>query len=146
MKKLFAILIMCSLSLPVLAIDGQALNDGEKSGVNTELNVETVAPEELQKKETPELNEELKPVPVALPSKYKEPMSKKKLAKKFIIAMLCVAGTSIFLYGALTLYNKFRDGFFDSQAPIPPEGERPLDTPKDLTEAVKTFVDKTHWD
>lgn len=144
MKKLFAILVMFSLSLPVPAIT-EGVNEGVNDGVNT-VNVEPVATEELQKADTPELKEELKPVPVALPSKYKEPMGKKKLAKKFIIAMLCVAGTSIFLYGALSLYNKFRDGFFISQPPIPPEGERPLDTPKDLTEAVKTFIDKTHWD
>ena len=72
-------------------------------------------------------------------------MSKKKLAKKFIIAMLCVAGASVFLYGTLSVYNKIRDSFVSS-APELPEGEKPLDAPNDLTEAVKTFIDKTRWE
>ena len=140
MKKLFAILIMCSLTLPVFAIEGQE----EESTPVSEKSVETVQ-EDTQTTEAPVVNDELKPVPIQMPARYKEPIGKKKLAKKFIIAMLCVVGTSVFLYGSLTLYNKFRDGFF-SQAPIPPEGEKPLDKPDDLAEAIKTFIDKTHWE
>ena len=59
--------------------------------------------------------------------------------------MLCVAGTSVFLYGTLSIYNKFRDGFAANDS-VQPEGEQPLESPADLTEAVKTFVEKTHWD
>ena len=140
MKKLFAILIMCLLTLPVFSIEGQ---ESELAPVSAET-VETVQ-EDSPATEAPVINEELKPVPVQMPTKYKEPIGKKKLAKKFIIAMLCVIGTSVFLYGSLTLYNKFRDGFF-SNAPLPPEGEKPLDKPDDLTEAIKTFIDKTHWE
>ena len=66
-------------------------------------------------------------------------------ARGVIIAMLYVAGTSIFLYAVLSLYNKVRDAVITPD-PIPPEGEKPLDSPVDLTEAVKTFVEKTHWD
>lgn len=143
MNKLFAILIMCSLSLPVLG--AEEMNELGTNRVD-EQHIEAVTEiEDIQKPEAPELNENLKPVPVVLPSRYKEPMSKKKLAKKFIIAMLCVAGTSIFLYGILSIYNKVRDGFI-AQTPIPPEGEEPLNVPNDLTEAVKTFVEKTRWD
>ena len=58
--------------------------------------------------------------------------------------MLCVAGCSVFLYGTLSIYNKIRDGVL-SQTQVPPEGEKPLDTPNDLTEAVKTFIEKTKW-
>ncbi len=140
MKKLFAILIMCSLSLPVLAIEGQ---EGETA--------QTGSLEVLTTEEVNELNNQQAPVidepsaPDVLPGRFKEPISKKKLAKKFIIAMLCVAGTSIFLYAVLSLYNKVRDAVATPE-PIPPEGEKPLDSPADLTEAVKTFVEKTHWD
>lgn len=140
MNKLFAILIICSLSLPVLAIEEQEADWVPLSRDNQE----TVAPEYEQTAETPVVREELQPVPVALPSRYKQPVSKKKLAKKFIIAMLCVAGASVFLYGTLSIYNKIREGFLP-QVPIPPEGEKPLDAPDDLTEAVKTFIEKTKW-
>ena len=142
MKKLFAILIMCSLSLPVLATKGLGVDFARYS----EQTLETFTTEEvgeLNKSSVPE--PDLETIPKSLPSKYKQPLGKKKLAKKFIIAMLCVAGTSIFLYSALSLYNKIREGFGDS-AIVPPEGEKPLDAPNDLTDAIKTFVEKTRWD
>jgi hypothetical protein len=141
MNKLFAVLIMCSLSLPVLAIEEQGV---ELTPVNDNA-LETVQPQDSNTIEMPEVRDSLQPVPTQLPSRYKAPMSKKKLAKKFIIAMLCVAGASVFLYGTLSVYNKIRDGFVSS-APELPEGEKPLDAPNDLTEAVKTFIDKTRWE
>lgn len=128
MKKLFAILIMCSLSLPVLAIEEQ------EAGIEPQEQtvVEEVAENEVQ------------PAPTLEPeSTYKQPTSKKKLAKKFIIAMVCVVGTSIFLYGTLSIYNKMHDLLV--QGTTPSEGEKPLDAPTDLIEAVKTFVEKTKW-
>lgn len=140
MNKLFAILIMCSLSLPVIAIEGQ------------EAETTPVSAEQLEVLTTDEVNElnsqtvqETDAAPDVLPSRFKEPVSKKTLVKKFLIAMLCVVGTSIFLYVILSLYNKVRDVVTTSD-PIPPEGEKPLDAPDDLTEAVKTFIDKTSWE
>ena len=128
MKKLFAILIMSSLLLPVLAIEEQEV------GVEPENQsaVEDVVTSDIQ----PALAQEQD-------STYKTPTSKKKLVKKFIIAMFCVVGTSIFLYGTLSIYNKMRDIL--AQGTTPPEGEKPLDAPTDLTEAVRTFVEKTKW-
>ena len=75
---------------------------------------------------------------------YKEPISKKKLAKKFIIAMICVAGASILLYVILTLYNKLRE-IVKVQDSDEPANTTSLDTPSDITEAVKSFVEKTRW-
>ena len=140
MKRLFAILIMCSLSLPVLATEGQ-----ESETTLFDTNNQEVVAEEINELSQNTEDISTTPVPETIPSPYKEPVSKKKLAKKFIIAMLCVVGTSIFLYAALSLYNKVRD-VVTTPDPIPPEGEKPLDSPTDLTEAVKTFVEKTHWD
>lgn len=138
MKKLFAILIMLSLTVPVLAVEEQ-----------TEVpeNAETM--EVIQPEDAAELNQDVETSDVIIPeetplSPYKAPYSKKKLAKKFLLAMLCVAGCSAFLYGTLTVYNKLRDGVLTS-APTPPEGEKPLDAPNDLTEAVKSFIEKTKW-
>ena len=142
MNKLFAIIIMCSLSLPVLAIEGQEAEIAPD--VNTD-KLEVLTTEEINELNQNSENIKSATVPKTLPSGLKEPISKKKLAKKFIIAMLCVAGTSVFLYGTLSIYNKFRDGFAANDS-VQPEGEQPLESPADLTEAVKTFVEKTHWD
>ena len=142
MNKLFAILIMCSLSLPVLAIEGQEAETAPAETNNLEV-LTTEEINELNNQPVPKVDESS--APDVLPGRFKEPTSKKKLAKKFLIAMLCVAGTSVFLYVTLNLYNKVRDVVTTSE-PIAPEGEKPLDTPSDLTEAVKTFVEKTHWD
>ena len=140
MKKLFAIMIMCSLSMPVLAIDEQDYN----TQVNED-SLEVIQPEDASALHQDATEQDTIIAPEeTLPSRFKMPYSKKKLAKKFLIAMLCVAGCSVFLYGTLTVYNKVRNGLF-SQAPIPPEGEKPLDAPSDITEAVKTFIDKTKW-
>ena len=140
MNKLFATLIIISLALPVTAISEQ-----EAAPVNND-NLEVLTEAEIDElNSSSDKNIEDVAAPETLPNKFKEPVSKKKLAEKFIIAMLCVAGTSIFLYVSLSLYNKLRDGI-SSQDVIPTEGEAPLETPGDLTDAVKTFIDKTHWE
>ena len=70
-------------------------------------------------------------------------ISKKKLIKKFLIAMFGVAMSSLILYLGLTIYNKARDNF---NGPVKtPEGETPLETPYDLQGAVRSFLDKTEW-
>ncbi len=150
MNKLFAILIMCSLLLPVLATEEQ----GAELATMNEETQEVIVPEqtELQNEFKTEIEQKQNTEPeLLLPpkntprTKYKEPVGKKNLIKKFIIAMVCVAGTSIFLYGALSLYNKFRNALTPNQT-VPPEGEQPLEAPNDLTDAIKTFVEKTRWD
>lgn len=140
-NKLLTILIMCSLSLPVIAIEGQEA-ETTQNGSNLEI-MTTQEIEELNNSTAPDINKIT--TPDMLPSRYKEPVSKKVLVKKFIIAMLCVVGTSIFLYGTLSIYNKLRDGFVIN-GNSSKEGEQPLDAPNDLTEAVKTFIEKTHWE
>ena len=140
MNKFFAVLIMCSLSLPVMAGDVEEVivespNSTEVEVVAEDQNNGLI--ETIQQQNETSASEEL-------PSKFKEPVGKKTLVKKFIIAMLCVVGTSIFLYSSLSIYNKLR-GILSLQANLPPEGETPLTPPSDLSEAVKTFVDKTNW-
>lgn len=75
---------------------------------------------------------------------YKQPVSKKKMAKKFLMAMGGVAVSSILLFVFLTIYNKIRASIL---APKPEQqsGETSLITPENLTEAVKTFLDKTKY-
>ena len=76
---------------------------------------------------------------------YKQPVSKRKIAKKFLLAMAGVAISSIILYLLLSLYNKIRAGFAGSQE-IDTGKEPSLETPDNLIDAVKTFLDKTRWD
>ena len=140
-KRFFAILIMCSFLVPVLA-------EEEQGPSSTLINQESI--ETLSKEDNAELNNntqsfesDVLPAQTSLPSAYKEPTSKKKLAKKFIIAMLCVAGTSVFLYATLSFYNRIRYGLFTEN--MFSDEETPLDTPQDISEAVRAFVDKTRW-
>lgn len=76
-------------------------------------------------------------------SQYKQPISKRKIAKKFLLAMGGVAVSSFSIFFLLTIYNRLREGFI---APInTPDGETSLETPDDLNAAVRTFLEKTNW-
>ncbi len=79
------------------------------------------------------------------PNSYKQPVSKKKIAKKFLLAMSGVAISSIILFILLSLYNKLRANFSENTIQPASEGEAPLETPDNLTDAVKTFLNKTKW-
>lgn len=74
----------------------------------------------------------------------KQPVSKRKIVKKFLLAMGGVAASSFLIFFGLTLYNKIRESFTNQVKT--PEGEISLETPEDLETAVKTFLDKTKWD
>lgn len=74
---------------------------------------------------------------------YKEPISKRKLAKKFLLAMFSVGVSSLILYFGLTVYNRIREGGPVKVKTL--EGETPLTEPSDLESAVKTFLKKTKW-
>ena len=133
---------MCSFAFPALAVNEQEADEAltSKEAIETMSNSESA---ELNNDESQNVENDVLPSQANIPSKYKAPTSKKKLAKKFIIAMLCVAGTSIFLYGTLSFYNRIKEGFFIENSYS--EENTPLDTPQDISEAVKSFVDKTRW-
>ena len=75
---------------------------------------------------------------------YKQPVSKKKMAKKFLIGMGSVAVSSILLFLILTVYNKIRESILASKQDQQ-SGETSLVTPENLTEAVRIFLDKTKY-
>ena len=77
---------------------------------------------------------------------YKQPVSRKQMAKKFLLAMAGVGISSILLFVMLTLYNKVREIMGISGGDIPTEEDNSLTTPDNLEDAVKTFLDKTKWD
>lgn len=82
--------------------------------------------------------------PVVIPNiPHKDPISKKKLAKKFLLAMFAVGVSSLTLYFGLNLYNKIREGSFaEAGKPSNPA----LESPDTMNSAVKTFINKTHWE
>ena len=71
---------------------------------------------------------------------YKEPVSKRKIAMKFIYAMLGVAISSILLFVLLTIYNKIRSGVVQ-----PPSADytNTLAAPNNLKDAVNIYLEKT---
>ena len=74
---------------------------------------------------------------------YKQPVSKRKIAKKFLAAMAGVLISSFLIFFILTVYNKIRESILNQVKT--PEGTTSLETPDDLEGAVKTFLDKTEW-
>lgn len=71
---------------------------------------------------------------------FKEPVSKKKIAKKFILAMLGVSISSLLIFLILTLYNKLR---YPNNSFLPADNEHSLQTPDDIESAVRVFLEKT---
>lgn len=74
---------------------------------------------------------------------YKQPVSKRKVAKKFLLAMGGVGISSLLIFLGLSLYNRIREGF-TSQFKTS-DSETSLHTPEDLRSAVKSFLSKTNW-
>ena len=98
MRKLFSIIIVCVLSLPIFAENVLEANEPYNANEAAESTVQENTQNEDTVKEP-----ELPNTQVTAASQFKQPISKKKLAKKFILAMLCVAGTSVFLIASTSL-------------------------------------------
>ncbi len=127
MNKLFAIIISAILTLPVsvwAVEDAVSINEEPTPIVNT-------------------LDEDVDEVIDVEQEQFKQPISKRKIVKKFLAAMGGVAISSFAIFFLLTAYNRIREGF-EGQVRTP-EGETSLETPDDLNGAVRTFLDKTKW-
>ena len=128
------------MALPAFAVDENIMNLETQ-----EARMQTTDMHEPPKKDlTFEEQNVLPDFDVKNSSTFKQPSSKKKLAKRFIIGMFSVLACSVFLYVILSVYNKIRNlvAFSASENKV---DENSLETPTDLTEAVKTFIDKTKW-
>lgn len=127
MNKLFAIIISAILTLPVsvwAVEDAVNIDEEPTSIVNT-------------------LDEDVDEVIDVEQEQFKQPISKRKIVKKFLAAMGGVAISSFAIFFLLTAYNRIREGF-EGQVRTP-EGETSLETPDDLNGAVRTFLEKTNW-
>ncbi len=127
MNKLFSIILVALLSLPVCvwAVDENVVVDEPTPIANTlDEDVDTAV----------ETSDNVQ---------YKQPISKRKIAKKFLAAMGGVAASSFAIFFLLTVYNRARDGYINQVRT--PEGEVSLESPDDLNGAVRTFIEKTKW-
>ena len=119
-NKIFSIILSIVLSLPIAAwaVD----------------NIEAVGQEPI----TPvtQIDENV------IDTEYKQPLSKRKIAKKFLLAMSGVGISSFLIFFLLTIYNRIRESYCDVKTP---DGEFSLETPTDLEKAVKNFLEKTKW-
>ncbi|MBQ6516555.1 hypothetical protein IJI31_05185 [bacterium] len=73
--------------------------------------------------------------------KHKVPMGIGNILKKFLFAMLCVAGSCVFLYLILLLFKKGR-GTKTIADRLITDYENTLDTPQNLDDAINIFLDK----
>ena len=141
--KILVLLLMLTLISPVLAepenIQG---TQGALTGISQETPLEPI--EQQEASPVQDTVQELPPAPEAI--QYKQPVSKKKIAKKFLLAMAGVAISSILLYVILTIYNKMREVLgMTSKEELPQENMTSLTTPDNLEDAVKTFLEKTRF-
>ena len=126
-NKLFAILLTLVLSLPISAWAVDTANEDL---------IESSPAQSV-------LDEEIEAVAVEASNQFKQPVSKKKIAKKFLAAMGGVAASSFIIFFLLTLYNKVREEYLGETKII--DDEASLKSPDNMTEAVKTFLEKTKW-
>ena len=119
-NKIFSIIFSIILSLPITvwAVD----------------NVETVSSELAPV--VNQLDEDI------IDADYKQPISKRKIAKKFLMAMGGVTVSSFAIFFLLTIYNRIRERYSDTKTS---DGEVSLESPQDYNSAVKLFLEKTKW-
>ena len=126
-NKIFAIILSIVLSLPISAWAVDTANEDL---------IESSPAQSV-------LDEEIEAVAVEASNQFKQPVSKKKIAKKFLAAMGGVAVSSFIIFFLLTLYNKVREEYLGETKII--DDEASLKSPDNMTEAVKTFLEKTKW-
>lgn len=82
-------------------------------------------------------------LPVDTPLETKQPMSKRELAMKFIIAMLAVGASSVMIYVLLSVYNRFIYG--TAKVPEKKSEDDEYKTPNNMKDALDIFYKKTKW-
>ena len=135
MNKIFTIILTLVLSLPISVWAVDIATSPEPNSILETVESVVRNDEKGVLEESPTQIEE---------SQFKQPISKRKLAKKFLVGMGAVLASSLLLFFGLTIYNRIRESFMNKVKT--PEGEVSLQTPDDLKNAVKTFLDKTKWE
>jgi len=139
-NKFISIILFTILLLPTgtFAVEDAQIRD--ENPVVVEETIENLSVDQ-PREENLGINNEDTQIADSLP--YKQPISKRKLIKKFLLAMFAVGLSSVILYLGLTVYNRLR-----CNIPVQvktSKGETSLSSPEDLESAAKTFLDKTNW-
>ena len=134
-KKVLTVFCLLLLLTPVLA--EEPASTGNTSGTGAAAQTETAAEKTAPAQDTKNTGSDKKTENKIV---YKEPVSKRKIAMKFIYAMTGVAVSSILLFVILMLYNKIR-----SKMVQPPSSDytNTLTTPNNLKDAVNIYLEKT---
>lgn len=138
--------LIFTLQICVFAADNLSANEILPPQTEEQVEIEdnTISGEHnLDDDSAPEIVEEEQTADTLVSPPYKNPISKRKLAKKFLLAMFGVALSSFMIFAILTIYNKIREGVLDKTKTL--DGDISLDIPDDLNGAVKTFLEKTKW-
>lgn len=124
-NKIFSIILSIALSLPIAvwAVDDVIVDELDTRPAVSQLDEDIVEED--------------------VPTDFKQPVSKRKIANKFLKAMAGVAASSFIIFFMLTIYNRFRDRFLEQVKTL--DGEVSLETPDNLTDAIKIFLEKTKW-
>lgn len=137
-NKIFTIILSVILLMPAAFVNAETIPAAADNTIAeeevTEINSEDLSSEEVSMTEAFSENQDIP---------YKQPISKKKLVKKFLLAMLAVGASSLILYFGLSVYNRIREGL-----PVQiktSKGDSALSAPDDFSDAVKTFLEKTNW-
>ncbi len=138
-NKILVIIMALTLALPVYSLQEEGVMPAQENTVEQVQTNENI----VQNDEVVDNASEEK---ILTKESFKQPTSKRKVAKKFIIAMLSVGLSSLIIYAALSLYNKFRDNLSQTQALDKKEEPSSLETPDNLNDAIKSFLDRTHWE
>lgn len=131
-NRLFAIILTVLLTLPISV-----------SAVDTVIPEPVAVSESIETGEESVLEKELAEISNDEMEQAYTPNSIKKIAKKFLMAMLGVGVSSFLIFFGLSVYNRVRETILNEVKT--PEGETSLKTPEDLTSAVKVFIEKTMW-
>ncbi len=142
-NKILSIILTGILLLPiqVVAEETPSVLQNELSTIEEPSSIDTRAYSSQTIDEDNDYTENISQVNSSIP--HKQPISKRKLVKKFLVAMILVGISFFVIYFILTAYQKVGKS-------VPPQikisdGENPLTTPKDFESAVKTFLEKTKW-
>ena len=106
-------------------------------------NTEAVTPNEEQPSVEEQNPDEIQPSGelVEQAIKHKVPMGMGNVIKKFLFAMVCVAGSCAFLYIILLLFKRGKKKGTIADRIIT-DYENTLDTPQNLDDAINIFLDK----
>ena len=153
-NRICLILLVFSLILPVYAELDEDIVENKNSGSFEEVilneqnefeqDSDTANKEVLDSMQVPDNTSEESAPKTLISTQYKNPTSKKVIIKNFLFAMLGVLVSSFLIFAILSIYNKIRDGFFEQI--MPADNDSTLNTPEDMNEAVKGFVERTKWE